>query len=72
MRSGITELSQTATGETISSDPLPLGDGNIAEDEEITIYISVWVDKDALNKVGVYPNDEISLEAIFTSGEVTS
>lgn len=72
VRSGITELSQTATGETISSDPLPLGDGNIAAGEEVTVYISVWVDKDALNKVGVYPNDDISLEAVFTSGEVTS
>lgn len=72
VRSGITELSQTATGETISSDPLPLGDGNIAAGEEVEVYISVWVDKDALNRVGVYPNDDISLEAVFTSGEAAS
>lgn len=72
VRNGIMELNHRQSGETVSTDSIPLGDGNIAENEDIEVFITVWVDKKALHKVGVYPNDEFRLEAIFTSGETTT
>lgn len=54
-----------------STSTIPLGDGNILEGEEVEVYISVWIDKDALDEVGVYTNDDLQLEAVVTAGEIS-
>lgn len=54
-----------------STSTILLGDGNILEGEEVEVYISVWIDKDALDEVGVYTNDDLQLEAVVTAGEIS-
>lgn len=49
--------------------PETLGDGNIAEDEEIKVSVVVWADAYALADLERFDDMSFSIDIIFTAGE---
>ena len=52
-----------------TTEPIPLGDANVAEGEKVEIYISAWVDAEVYEKLGVGPTGDFTIDVVFAAGE---
>lgn len=52
-----------------TTEPIPLGDANVAEGEKVEIYISAWVDAEVYEKLGVGSTGDFTIDVIFAAGE---
>ena len=51
-----------------TTEPIPLGDANVAEGEKVEIYISAWVDAEVYEKLGVGPTGDFTIDVVFAAG----
>ena len=65
-----TQIEEFVMGELerAESELAPLGDGNVAEGEEVRIYVSAWVDSYALAELGEYGDGNFTIDIIFYGG----
>lgn len=52
-----------------TTEPIPLGDANVAEGEKVEIYISAWVDAEVYEKLGVGSTGDFTIDVIFAAGD---
>lgn len=64
MTNSFTEFA-AGTPEYAETVTIPLGDMTIAEGEEVEIYISAWVNADALEKIGAYTDGDFTIDVTF-------
>ncbi len=52
-----------------TTEPIPLGDANVAEGEKVEIYISAWVNAEVYEKLGVGSTGDFTIDVIFAAGD---
>ncbi len=52
-----------------TTEPIPLGDANVAVGEKIEIYVSAWVDSEEWEKLDVGSTGDFTIDVIFAAGE---